>query len=437
MPSQDPFDETGPFEDKLGQVLRNTGDTFEPADSGALVDGGLTRGRRRVVRRRTAAVTGSVLALALVGVGGAYGGGLLGDSGTGESSVARPKDPAPTTVTPGGGKAGKSDPQALKTAKSGRELISILRGLLAPGKLSTSSVAGIGGSDLAHVTGVLDDGKGDAQVSVALYPAEGQDDPMTCPAGNLDNDVQCVSTDLAGGDKLTVFQGFEYPDHRAETREWRALLLTKSGSIIDFAEYNAPAEKDAKVSRAEPPLNPKQLRDLVTSAKWAGPLAELAKEPPQTRAKENLGRTSGATARDGGDINKTFASLLPAGLKIVESGTQEASYAYAVVDDGKGLTRVEINVQPRMNDVADELFGPGTTELPGGVKLNTAKKPGEKGGKDMVVWQADTLRPDGLRVVVFESNGAYQRGPATRKEPALSIEQLTKIATDPKWLRFG
>lgn len=427
MSSQDPFDESGPFENKLGPALRRAGDTFEPADSEALVDGGLTRGRRRVVRRRTAAVTGSVLALALVGVGGAYGSGVLGDSGSGKSSVAGPKDPAPATAPPG-----RADP-----GKSGQELVSILRGLLAPGKLTPSSVTGVGGADLAHVTGILDDGKGKAEVSVALYRA-GAQDLSSCPVNGPSKDQSCVSTELAGGDQLTVFQGYEYPDRREETRSWRAVLRTKTGLVIDFTEYNAPAEKGAKVSRAVPPLNPKQLRDLVTSGAWAGPLADLAKEPqPASKWKDGAPKGDPGAAPDGGNINKTFASLLPKGLKIIESGEPDSGYTYVVVDDGRGPTRVEINVQPGMNDVAGELFGEGTTELPGGVRLNTAKQPGEKGGVGMVMWQADTIRPDGLRVVVFETNGADQHGPASREEPALTIGQLAKIATSSKWLTFG
>lgn len=172
MSSQDPFDDSGPFENRLGPALRCAGDTFEPADSEALVDGGLTRGRRRVVRRRTAAVTGSVLALALVGVGGAYGSGVLGDSGGGKSSLVSPKDPAPATAFPGGAEAGQG----------GQELVSILSGLLAPGKLTPSSVTGFGGPRLAHVTGVLDDGKGEAEVSVALYPAAAYQDVSPAPS---------------------------------------------------------------------------------------------------------------------------------------------------------------------------------------------------------------------------------------------------------------
>ncbi|MFW3460405.1 hypothetical protein ACN24M_23260 [Streptomyces microflavus] len=67
-----------PFEDELSEELRRTGETFDLTARTAVVDGALEQGRRSLRRRRGAAVAGSVLALALVGGGGAFGAGLLG-----------------------------------------------------------------------------------------------------------------------------------------------------------------------------------------------------------------------------------------------------------------------------------------------------------------------------------------------------------------------
>ncbi|MYR39175.1 hypothetical protein GTX14_27290, partial [Streptomyces sp. SID4944] len=60
-----------PFEDELSEQLRRTGATFDLTARTAVVDGALARGQRSLRRRRGAAVAGSVLALALVGGGGA------------------------------------------------------------------------------------------------------------------------------------------------------------------------------------------------------------------------------------------------------------------------------------------------------------------------------------------------------------------------------
>lgn len=57
-----------PFEDELGKALQDTGGTFT-ADRRDLIEGGMTRGRRRLARRRAGAVTGSTLAVVLLATG--------------------------------------------------------------------------------------------------------------------------------------------------------------------------------------------------------------------------------------------------------------------------------------------------------------------------------------------------------------------------------
>ncbi|MCL7380923.1 hypothetical protein [Streptomyces sp. 35G-GA-8] len=414
MPSEQPFE--APFEDGLGEALRRTGETFAPPDRAALVDAGLARGRRRVARRRAAVVTGSALALAAVGIGGAYGGGLLGGKQGGdrhgETSVAAP-DPAPTGPAP----------------SVDADLVAILAGLLPGGELKNPTTNTSETPGFRSVRGVFDDGKGDAEISVGLSRADGlqADQQVACPDKVFTAYDDCVESELADGSRLMVFQGYEYPDRREDTKNWRAVLHTSDGFLVDASEYNAPAEKGAEISRADPPLNPAQLQALVTSDDWRGPLNELpAARPPAD------GGFGDAADPDGAGIRKTLSSLLPAGLRVRDQGGQEG-FAYVVVDDGKGRSYVQINVQPNMWDVVGELF-PGATELPDGTLLKTSKTAGEKGVGGIKMWTADTIRPDGLRVVVSAFNAADQKSPATRENPALTMKQLTAIATSEKWL---
>ncbi|MFJ9210957.1 hypothetical protein [Streptomyces sp. NPDC102264] len=422
MPSEKPFE--APFEEGLGEALRRTGETFAPPDRAALVDAGLTRGRRRVARRRTAVVTGSALALAAVGIGGAYGGGLLGaEQGGGqggETSLAAP-DPTrtgPTRTAPAPG--------------TDAELIAILTGLLPGGELKNPTTSGSdGGPGFRSVRGVFDDGKGDAEISVGLTRAAGTEaeQRVTCPDKVFTGQASCAESELADGSRLMVFQGYEYPDRREDTKNWRAVLLTSDGFLVDASEYNAPAEKGAQVSRADPPLDPAQLKALVTSDAWRAPLNELPARPSTPPAEEGPGPSADA---DGVHIRDTLVSLLPAGLEVTGEGGQEG-FVYLVVDDGKGPSYVQINVQPDMSDVADELFT-GATTLPDGTLLKTKKSAGDKGVGGVKMWTADTLRPDGLRVVISAFNAADQVTPATRENPALTMKQLTAIATSQKWL---
>ncbi|MFE4538966.1 hypothetical protein ACFRKB_28495 [Streptomyces scopuliridis] len=432
MPSEKPFEV--PFEEGLGEVLRRTGETFAPRDRAALVNAGLARGRRRVARRRAATVTGSVLALAAVGMGGAYGGGLLGGGPgggqVGETSAA-PPDPTPT-ATPTATPTPTPTPTPTGPAPAAdAELIAILTRLLPGGELKNPTTNGSDTPGYRSVRGVFDDGKGDAEISVGLTRADDTDadQQVTCPDKVFVAYDDCAETELADGSRLMVFQGYEYPDRRVDTKNWRAVLLTSDGFLVDASEYNAPAEKGAAISRPDPPLNPAQLKALVTSDEWRAPLNEL---PTPPSARPPVGAPETSADPDGVNTRKTLVSLLPAGLKVTDEGGQEG-FGYLVVDDGKGLSYVQVNVQPGMSDDAGELFS-GATALPDGTLLKTTKKAGEKGVGGITMWTADTLRPDGLRVVISAFNAADQVSQATRENPALTMKQLTAIATSQKWL---
>lgn len=411
-----------PFEDELGDAMRRTGDTFGPTDRPALVDGGLRRGRRRLARRRAAAVTGSVLALAAVAVGGAYGGGVLGGSGGGAASVGAPDKPAP--------RGDKSNGKITK-----EQMINTLKGLLPEGKITKEDGRGNpkeAGWSAPYASLVYDDGKGAAAITFALNTVDPDSASakqwVECPSQAQVQHDACTAQTLADGSKFVMFQGYEYPDRREDTKNWRATLLTPAGVLLDASEYNAPAEKGAKISRTDPPLTPAQMKALVTAAEWQPIMKEMGEPVPEL---DNPGAPSADAAQD------ALVSLLPKGLKVTDKGGQY-DYAFVVVDDGKGKSFVQINVQPNMSKVADDLIrnGGDVTTLPDGTKVMQKQQadPDEKGGAGAVGWTVDTIRKDGFRVVIMAFNAGGQGKDATRTEPALTMAQLKAIALDEKWL---
>ncbi|MEV6397237.1 hypothetical protein AB0M39_21100 [Streptomyces sp. NPDC051907] len=441
-----------PFEDELGDAMRRTGDSFQPSDRPALVDGGVRRGRRRVALRRSAAVSGSVLALAAVAVGGAYGGGLIGGSSD-TSSVAAPSEPSEPSE-PGEAKEGKGKGTSAKggEAKGGEggeggkggkggitkeQMISTLKGLLPKGEVSQEDGRGIEGDDpLPYASLVHDDGEGAAAVSLSLSVVEPGGitarQSVACPSAAVaQEDTTCSVQTLADGSTFMMYQGYEYPDRREDTKLWRAVLVTPQGALVDASEHNAPAQKGAKVSRENPPLTPEQMKSLVTDAQWktlAVALGKPAKEP----------RQPAGIAGDG--VQQTLLGLLPKGLTKVAQGG-EGDYGFVVVNDGKGKSLVQINVQSDMRDVAGELISNGgeVTTLPDGTKVMEKKQsdPDQKGGANAVGWTVDTLRPDGFRVVIMAFNSGAQGQDATRSEPALTMAQLRSIALADKWRVAG
>ncbi|MFF4248177.1 hypothetical protein ACFYY2_27440 [Streptomyces sp. NPDC001822] len=411
------------FEGGLGDALRRTGEDFS-AEGRALVDGGVMRGRRVLRRRRIAAVTCSVAALAAVGYGASYTTGTFGNgSADGNAGVAA--QPTARNTGPAAESVPVKGPHL-----SAQQVIEKLEVLLPEGKVSRKE--GRGTADRfgpsAHL--VLDDGKGKAAIEVGV----GAVDPdgtqarqgLECPDKVFVTYDSCREETLANGSRLTVVRGYEYPDQRVATKRWHAYLVTPDGYTVEASEWNAPAEKGAAVSRPAPPLTVAQLKALVLSDEWRPVMNALGKARPEpVQQPPAQGQSTSA-------ILKKLKSLLPASAKVV-SERDDGGYAYVVVNDGKGASLVQINVQPGMGDVENELFGPGAEVLPDGTKVATHQGPGEKGGAGVVMWTADTIRTNGFRVLVSAINSGSQHAAATRHTPALTIRQLKSIATSGKW----
>ncbi|MEU4980480.1 hypothetical protein [Streptomyces sp. NPDC021969] len=409
-------DRQDPFEDRLGTALRDAGDGFE-TDRAALVTAGRVRGRRALLRRRAAVVSG-VAGVALAGVGGVL---VL--------PADEPAGPTRSTVASGG------SPTAAATAFSGDDLLRELKGLLPRGTYGKESARG---SD--HQLGpaaqlVYDDGAGAAALGMGFARVEPGSarvrELMACPDHNVTPYDDCSSDRLPDGSLLKLYQGYEYPDLRVDTKLWTADLVTAEGQHISVSEWNSPAEKDAPVSRDTPPLSAERLRTLVTAGVWREVVDAIPESPKPSRSAAPRTERPEVSGKSVGD---TLAGLLPKKLDVVAHGGQESEYAYVVVDDGRGRSLVQINVQYGMADGAGQLYAGGEI-LPDGTRLVTRQGPGEKAGSGVVMWSVDTLRPgpEGFRVVISAFNTGDQNKDATRDTPALTMEQLRKIALSEEW----
>ncbi|MFF4358496.1 hypothetical protein [Streptomyces sp. NPDC001604] len=409
-----PFEQHGnPFEEQLSAELRQAGDTFV-ADRAALVAAGELRGRRRLLLRRRAAVVGGAASLALVGVGGAL---LL--PGTGSSahqdgaSVGTGRHTAAATPAP----SPVSDDQLIRT----------LEGLLPKGKFSKAEARG------SYVQLVYDDGKGPAAVSVNLGRVEpGSDEAREtteCPGKAFAHYDACSTTRLPDASVVMVLQGYEYPDRRVDTKWWSAELVTPQGQHVSVSEWNAAAEKDAPISRPEPPLSAAQLRKLAAAGAWRDAVDAMPQDKTRPTAQPSDTGTAASVP-----VAPTLKSLLPKGaFTVSEDSGDDSGFGYLVLDDGKGKSLVQVNVQADMSDAEGDLFGSDAEVLADGTKVATRQTPGEKGGAGVVMWTVDTIRTDGRRVVISAFNSGAQDTAATRKTPALTMKQLREIALSPKW----
>ncbi|WP_431961875.1 hypothetical protein [Actinacidiphila sp. bgisy160] len=408
-----------PFEDDLGAALRRTGDTFG-TDSRALVAAGLIQGRS-LRRRRTAAVTGTVAAVVAAGVTA----GLVLPGGTtqkaGPAATSTP-DPARTSK----GKGGRTISDA--------QMLGLFEQLLPKGEILSGRASGTrhakGRPPAPYAEVVWDDGDGASTISIGFNRVEAGQSETECPdLAFMKQGTTCTRTELPGKSVLVIVKGWEYQDSRQGPKSWRATLTTRDGRQIMADEWNAPAEKGKPTTRENPPLSADQLGALVRAPQWEGVFADF----PVASGK--AARPGSVSAEPGGDaIVKVLTSALPQGLK-VSAMAGESGYAHVTVDDGHGATFVEVNVQRWAKKNLKDLRFPNPTILPDGTKVVTRQ--GGSGEPGVVQWTADTLRPDGLRVVISELNsGGYHR-PPTRSAPALDMDALVAAATDAKWKTFG
>lgn len=223
--------------------------------------------------------------------------------------------------------------------------------------------------------------------------------------------------------------------------------LSASGDVAGVANSGPAAPTAAtfaptSVAASTPaPPSPAPAASAAKDAGKPSPDPKAAAKP--SPGPEGTGKPSALATDTGAQappldytlLMPTFRALLPDGLSVGEETDTGGEFASVVVDDGEGRSLVQINVQADMRDVADDLYGEATT-LPDGTLLATSKEPGEKGGAGVVQWSADTMRPDGMRVVVSAFNSGAQSTPATRPEPALTMDQLVALATSPQWLEL-
>jgi hypothetical protein len=417
------------FEDDLLCAITRTGEGFRPeqADQADLVAGGYQRGRRRWRRRSTAAVVGGAAALALVGTGAFYLSNATGGSPAAHASVEAAAAPtttgagaAPVTATP---TAAKSDAAPV----TDKEMLAAFQALLPKGEVTDAKGEGTGKGLSASPQLVFDDGQGKSLMGITVQKFyKSQEQPHTCPADlKLASMDSCTATTLPDGSQLVLAQGYEYPDHRATTKEWWASLNRPDGGSIFFNEWNSPQEKGAPDSRPNPPITLDQAKAIVTDKAWDKVVAAV--------------RYNGIdpTVQDSGvspdEKQAILAKLLPAGVTVQSRSTHLTSDIYQLVGEGqaKGSITVQLanwsrpfgdpETQRTMDSGRAAQFKDATV-LPDGTKL-AVSVPGSTPGNKSPYTRVAELHPDGTYIEVD----------GTDDKSLLTVDQLKAIAASPEW----
>lgn len=320
---------------------------------------------------------------------------------------------------------------------SGDAILKSLKELLPAGKFSGEDARGSGEKPGPYAQVVFDDGEGAAAISLGFGRVEPKGSEVgqltQCPDETFVPYDSCDSSRLDDGSTLRLLQGYEYPDRRVDTKLWSADLVTAEGQHVSVSEWNSSAQKGAPVTREDPPLSTEALKKLVTADVWRDVVAATPLRPTPTAAA-GAPEKERPPAVSGKDITETLVGLLPAGLDVVKKGGQDTEYSYVVVDDGRGASLVQVNVQHGMDDVAGQLYASGET-LSDGTRVATHQGVGDDRVPGVLMWTVDTMRPgdDGFRVVISEFNNGSAHGRPTREAPALTMDQLREIALSEEW----
>ncbi|MFI9275710.1 hypothetical protein ACIGXM_34145 [Kitasatospora sp. NPDC052896] len=401
-----------PFEDSLTELLSEAADLAPDTPGELLADAGERRGRRRVARRR-AAVAGAVAALAVAGL-------------------------AAVQLRPGGDLTTPASRHS--TAAPGpQSVLATLLPLLPPGRTSDQN-------GLDHVTGpgpaaklVFDDGRGATllQLSTATVglPLGGDAAGTQCQDPFMVPTEVCTRTVRADGSILVIDKSAPTPAN--PVKNWSAVYTGTDGRQVQLDEYNSRTGTPP-VTGADPALSAEQLTAVVTSRSWDRLVttARPVSAPASGQASPKAPRPA--------DILADADRLLPAGVQHDNGSTPQisAGEAHLTVTAAGRTSVLVITVDPRLDQGAGDprrAFEGGVqpgqqlTRAANGSSVITSTTAATTGsGGPATRWTVEVMLPDGTGVTIDETNGS--NGYDIREgAPALTIDQLTAIATNLSW----
>ncbi|NUP39576.1 MAG: hypothetical protein HOY76_21825 [Streptomyces sp.] len=384
------------IEDRLGHALGQAaeGCTLEAQP---LMDRGLRRGLQLRRRRRITAAAGTALAVGLIGTGIGYG-------------VTALPGPAPTTPAP-------AHPDGNGTAMSGQEILTLLKSLLPPGRVTQEQAIGAGGGrpamGPATASLVFDDGHGPARFELGAARTNNKDVLASerCPTPPSKHGT-CSETRLRDGSVVSVFKtSFNGKSGTAGTLQWDGTIVTPAGDRLWLDEYNyGTAGFPASGTRPAPPLTPAQLITVVSDKGWNRLFAAIRYAMPdhQLTGKQVFAKT---------------LPLLPPGMHTGGAGSNQEGIAGLELDRGPYLLDVNVTRWPgaaARSEIAAQYYA-HAQKLPDGTLLLVDTRTDHN--------RVYALHPNGVSVQLMVNSSLR----TNTTPPPLSVAQLKAIALDKTW----
>jgi hypothetical protein len=406
--------------DTLPDLMRRATENLEP-ESTDLVERGMRRGTT-LRRRRTALLsfTGAGAVLATAGI--VIGGTQLFGGGSAEAPVAGTSSAAST---------------APKQAVTPAQTLETLKGLL-PANVKVSAPASYDENSTFHASVLADDGKGASLLTVTILTAGTPQ--KTCAGMHGTCTVQADGTIVNFYANESIFP-YEPKKNPEGIRNTVVEVFRPDGRIIVLYNYNAPKEIDVKRTRTNPLLTADALKKMALSNEWVyppkhtGPTKPDPKNPGTGKPTVPLSQTL-----------QTLRQVLPKNLQVSGpqtwgGGTNGHNGAAYLVNDGKGLSRVDVLVTHEMpvTKCPDEGVQHCKVRPDGAVVGWSSEEPeysGKGGGNPngMVSSRSEIHYPDGRVISMTNYNGPEEKQVEhTRAHPVFTTDQLIEMAGNPAW----
>jgi len=214
-------------------------------------------------------------------------------------------------------------------------------------------------------------------------------------------------------------------------------IMRPDGTLISLYSYNAPKEIGVQHTRTNPLFSVADLTRIATSKSWVYPAKYEAKAKPNPGAGKPTVPLS--------QTLQTLKDVLPSGLQFTRpeawgGGTNGHNGAAYVINDGKGLSRVDVLVM-RENPItkcADAVLQHCKVQPDGSVvgwSTNEAVYSDSRQDINGVVSNRIEIHyPDGRYIGMTSYNGPQEKDAKhTRVKPAFTTDQLLAMAGDKAW----
>ncbi|NEA31047.1 hypothetical protein [Streptomyces sp. SID13031] len=417
--------------DTLPELMRRATENLEP-ESTDLVERGMARGA--VLRRRRTALISLSSATAVLATAGIIAAGTqIFDGASAKQAPAASTADTTTTTTTTTTAPPTATRQVSKSASPATTLATLRKVVPANLQQSAPKIGTVNGVFKASV--VVDDGKGASLVEVLMMNAK--PNLVSCAGIHGTCTVSKDGTMTSHYTNELIFP-YELDKNPAGVRVTVVDIVRADGTTIAIYSYNARNDLAGPKTRATPLFSAADLAKLANDQQWVYPPAAGNGQPA------GPGPGTGKPTVPVAQTLQTLKSVLTKPLQFTRSetwggGANGFNGAAYVVDDGKGLSRIDVLVTyERPVTKCGEGLPHCRVREDGSLTTWSKDEPvysdARQAAQGVLSSRVEVHYRDGRMIAMTSYNAPQEKDTKhTRAKPAFSTEELLSMATDADW----